>query len=433
MDKRFLYLLVISVFFPVSLTSASEETHYEKEWGIGLTVRTASIPFDTKGDTVSSLVPMMFFQNDYFYIKGLEAGAYLYSNEHHEFNAITRMRFFDIPFEYQNEVQGDTFDFGGQYRYRLDDSNAFSSELMTDLKGNPYLDFGYVYNFESTNWDINLFATARYKSASFNSRYYALEDQTEERIGAGTEFIAKAEGRYHLYSNLYLLGSAAITALDSNTRHAEAVDSRFNKEISIGFAFFNDKSKQPEPISTKAYWRIAHGWATPSNIGEIIGGDSEEDPHNNQLTSVFYGHPLTDQLFGLPLDIYLTPGFVWHWSSDVQSSIQEYVIAIKAYYTLPLPWRIRAGVAEGLSYVSEVTYIERTEMEKKDYRPSELMNYLDFSLDINLGDVFSSAQLKNTWLGYSIHHRSSIFETAQQFGRIKGGSNYNSVYLQFNF
>jgi len=100
---------------------------------------------------------------------------------------------------------------------------------------------------------------------------------------------------------------------------------------------------------------------------------------------------------------------------------------------LPLPWKIRFGVAEGLSYVSNVTYIERSEMERKGYRPSELMNYLDFSLDINLGDVFNSTKLQNTWLGYSIHHRSSIFESAQQFGRIKGGSNYNTFYLQFTF
>ena len=58
-------------------------------------------------------------------------------------------------------------------------------------------------------------------------------------------------------------------------------------------------------------------------------------------------------------------------------------------------------------------------MERKGYRPSELMNYLDFLLDINLGDVFNSPKLQNTWLGYSIHHRTSIFESAQQFGRIK--------------
>ncbi len=61
------------------------------------------------------------------------------------------------------------------------------------------------------------------------------------------------------------------------------------------------------------------------------------------------------------------------------------------------------------------------------------MNYIGVSFDINLGDIFKVNALKETWLGYSLHHRYSIFEKASQFGRIKGGSNYNTVYLQFDF
>ena len=64
--------------------------------------------------------------------------------------------------------------------------------------------------------------------------------------------------------------------------------------------------------------------------------------------------------------------------------------------------------------------------------PSELMNYLDFSFDVNVGDLFRSERFSRLWLGYSIHHRSSIFESASQFGRIKGGSNYNTIYLQYD-
>ena len=93
-------------------------------------------------------------------------------------------------------------------------------------------------------------------------------------------------------------------------------------------------------------------------------------------------------------------------------------------------WRI--GAAEGLSWIEEVTYIENENMESKGYRPSQLMNYLDFTLDVNLGDLFRSSSLENAWLGFSIHHRSSIFESASQFGRIKGGSNYPSLYIQWD-
>ncbi len=41
--------------------------------------------------------------------------------------------------------------------------------------------------------------------------------------------------------------------------------------------------------------------------------------------------------------------------------------------------------------------------------------------------------LRDLWFGYSLHHRSSIFETSSAFGRIKGGSNYNTLYLQYHW
>lgn len=50
------------------------------------------------------------------------------------------------------------------------------------------------------------------------------------------------------------------------------------------------------------YIRLAHGWGTPSNIDEIIRGNTEKDPYDNQMTSLFYGYPLTDELFGLLSD-----------------------------------------------------------------------------------------------------------------------------------
>jgi outer membrane protein len=61
------------------------------------------------------------------------------------------------------------------------------------------------------------------------------------------------------------------------------------------------------------------------------------------------------------------------------------------------------------------------------------MNYWDFSVDIELGDLFNSKSLHNWWAGYSLHHRSAIFEKSSAFGRIKGGSNYNTLYVQYHF
>ncbi len=98
--------------------------------------------------------------------------------------------------------------------------------------------------------------------------------------------------------------------------------------------------------------------------------NAEKDEYNNQLTSFFYGHPLTDEVFGFPLDIYLTPGIAHHWSSDVQSSSTEYIIAIKAYYTFNWPTEWRFGVAKAYAYIDSITYIEGSEMDRKGYTAS---------------------------------------------------------------
>jgi len=422
---------------PTVNSSNTNKVFAEQTWGLGVLVRNAEIPFDTEADNVTSFVPMMFYQGETFFIRGLEGGAHVYQNNNWQFNAMARMRFFDIPAEYQNEVQGDTIDLGFQARKSFSNDSFFDVEVFSDLEGNPYANVGQSWYFQHDSWEFMPKLSARYKSASFNSHYYALSgiaEITEQSIGAGIEVNAGVETRYHVANNFYLLASVNGTLLDKNAYQSDVVSQRWQTEAYLGFAFFNDISKaKKSDLTNHGYLRVAHGWATPSNIGDILAGDTVKDEFNNQLSSIFYGLPLTDELFSLPLDIYLTPGFVWHWNSEVQDSEQEYVLAIKAYYTINWPVRWRFGLAEGLSYASDVSYIEASEMERKGYRPSELMNYIDFTVDINLGDIFNINALNETWLGYSIHHRSAIFESASQFGRIKGGSNYNTVYLQFDF
>ena len=125
----------------------------------------------------------------------------------------------------------------------------------------------------------------------------------------------------------------------------------------------------------------------------------------------------------------------YHYPSAGQDRFLEWVFAFKGYYTVPLPWRLRLGVAEGLSYTTKIGDLEYSEIvETKGYaQASKLLNYLDFSLDINIGDIVRKNELKDLWLGYGIHHRSAIFESSSLFGRIKGGSNYQSIYLQWHW
>lgn len=407
-------------------------TAQEQSWGIALGMRYAEIPYATSGGdrTVTDVVPLMFFDNDYFYIRGLEGGVRIVNEEKWKLNALLRHRFFDIPAEAQKQFKGDAWDGGVQIRYNIGDWDL-RTEIMSDGDSKSYIDVGVDTVSGDKYATYYPYIGLRFKSSEFNSKYYGFD---QEYIPGGVELHGHLEGRYHVISNLYLIGRLGGTILDSNARKSSFVQESSTWDVYAGIAFFDNPDKPRNAhLRNNAYIRLAHGDATPSNLGEIIAGDKVDDIYDNQLTSLFYGHPLTDELFGLPLDIYLVSGLVYHHASEVQSNFYEYVLGFKADYTIKWPVRWRVGLAEGLSYASQISYIERTELEAKGYRPSKLLNYLDVTLDINIGDIFNSSNWQNTWLGYSIHHRSGIFESGSQFGRIKGGSNYTTLYLQHHF
>lgn len=441
-------ILFTTILFTTTITTfncvAADTKLEESTWGLGIVFRDPNTAFNAEEDPGSSFLPLMYYQGDTFFMRGLDAGAHLYQQNSNQFNVIGRMSLLDVPEELQNPEQKSLesyhFDFGLQWRLDLSEHSTLDIELLSDTDERAYGNITNQWYFETGDWEFMPSFTARYKSADFNSQYHALEELTNERIGAGVELSANVETRYHVNSNFYLIGSVGVTALDKNAYESSVINQRWSSEAYLGFAFFNDKARaKKDTITTKSYLRVGQGWATPSDIGDIFAGNithddkGNDDPYNNQSTSVFYGHPLTDEFFGAPVDIYFTPGVLWHWSSEVQDSEQEYVLAFKAYYTFNWPVRWRIGLAEGISYMSELAYIEAAEMEEKELEGSNLLNYLDISFDINVGDMFNSTSLNHVWFGYSIHHRSGVFEAAAQYGRIKGGSNYNTLYLQFDF
>ena len=421
-----LFLLFILSF------AAQAENREPKLWGVAIGVRSAEIPYATEIATVNDVIPLMYYDNEeYFFMRGLTGGFRFFRDEKNELSAIGRYRFFDIPADYQNEIQGNAVDVGLQYKYRFTSRFDTDFELMNDRHGRTHANITGNYRWSGGSWELFPSARLRWKSSSFNDYYYGLGMETP---GSGFDIKFGIDVRYHVASNFYLIGRAALTALEKDVTDTSVIRRDVQSELYLGIAFFNEKRKTRGPVlKSKPYVRLAHGWATPSNLGEIIKFQGEPDPYNNQMTSVFYGLPLSDTLLGLPLSIYITPGVVYHHSSEVQGNFPEYVLGLKAYYTWKLPVRLRFGAAEGLSYVTEITYIEGTELDKKGYRPSNLLNYLDFSVDVNLGDIFNAPSMKDLWLGYSIHHRSGIFQTSSAFGRIKGGSNYNSLYLQYHW
>ena len=468
----------LGLFFLTLAFTASADTTAERDWGIAVGYRLAQIPYPSKDDTVDDFIPLLFYNGDIFFVRGLTGGARLYNEGAWQFSLLGRYRYFDIPERYQNRVQGNSFDSGVELMYRVSENLEASFEIMVDEDERYYSTLATRYLWESGSWELFPYARLRFKTADFNDRYYGLDGFTnpdnpaediDNEIGSGVDLTIGSEIRYHVISNLYLLGRAQVTTLDNDTSDSPTINDQTYGEIYVGIAFFNDRTRpKSRPLKAKPYFRLAHGWATPSNIAEIFELDTENDQQDNQLTSIFYGHPVADSVFGIEeIDLYMTVGFVYHHGSDSSKQTldpgdgintnkdrdlggpcdgvspctisydsqptREYVLALKAYYNFKWPVHWRLGFAEGISYIEDVSNIEQREMDRKGYRSSKFMNYLDVTADFSLGDTFNYNEMRELYFGVGVHHRSSIFESNSTFGRIKGGSNYPSLYLQYHF
>ena len=424
---------ILNMWICSALLLVARDEYSDKSWGVGVVGRVDSIPYnypEISDTTVNNFVPLFYYEDDYIYLHGMSYGLKLFDTDSFQFSLLSRIRLLSIPEEMQNEVQGDSFDFGIRSRYFLRENQYIDLELMRNLDDGSLLNLTYSSDLLYGDAYISPYATFSYKDSSFNSHYYG-RDRYD--IDSDFDITAGFDIKYYIYSNLYFLGGASATYLGSNIADSKMIDEDFSYALYAGIGFLNDRDKQFSDVDgMRPYIRLAQGWATISSLEDIITGGVIEDEYNNQFTSIFYGHPIYNQLFNQPIEVYLSPGFVYHHSSEVQDATWELDFEFKVYYTLPIPnVEIRLGAGEGVSYIDDNTYIERLDGEPKGYKMSHLNFFLDLSVDTNLG--FVSKSLEDLWIGTAVHHRSSVFESSSLFGRIKGGSNYNTVYLQWHY
>jgi len=407
------------------------------QWGGGIGIRLGNTAF--KGnDRVEDIIPMFYYEGERFFIRGTEGGIHLWDNDQLGFDVLTRYRFFDYPEKYEDSLNRNTFDSGLRAYWKLNESSQVAGEILTDFSGRISGTARIESAYYGDNWMLAPLFEIRGKSSNFNSRYYGLG---MDDVSAGIDARVALKSRLHLWRNLHLEGSVQARWLDSNTRNSNMVDDSMEYMAYIGIGFFEEPlksyakrtSSRTRSLNAKPYIRVAQGWGNDSTIAQIFKGDIRKDKGADvNMTSIFYGHPLTDRLFDWPIETYLTSGVVHHYSSGEQSSATEFVVGVKFFYTIPLPWRVRLGAAEGISYIDSFTYYEENSLNDDGLIPSRLLNYVDLSVDLNLGDVFCSKTIADLWLGYGIHHRSGIGGTSPTFGNISGGSNFNTLYLQWS-
>jgi len=196
----------------------------------------------------------------------------------------------------------------------------------------------------------------------------------------------------------------------------------------------------------KYSFRVAYGYASEKDLGDILlTADFSKHPLNLDVIAIDAGYLLKERLFDLPIDVYMKGGFSkFNEVSDYQlggvyyggySDTYEVLAYIKLFYNLDFADnRIRIGFGEGVSYVNDLlvaeVYDATDPLTHQQDPTARFLNYLDITLDFDVGKLIRVKSLENVYMGYLLKHRSGVFGL---FSGVHGGSNYNSFYIETNF
>ena len=177
--------------------------------------------------------------------------------------------------------------------------------------------------------------------------------------------------------------------------------------------------------------RAAYGVATVNSLGDVISGNLGSHPEDLSIVAIDAGYLLKEDLFDLPIDIYAKAGLSY-FNEGTHDDTYEGLAYIKVFYNFDfLDNRVRFGFGEGVSYTTSLLEAELYEASIDGGNTSKFLNYLDISLDFDIGKLFSYKPMHETYFGILLKHRSGIFGLINNVEG--GGSNYNSIYLERNF
>jgi len=331
----------------------------------------------------------------------------------------------------------------------------FGAQLRHDIDGvhnGSDLRARWARVFRGDDWQLEPWAEYRWWSAEKSDYYYGVRDSEETATrpafdgSSSDSWAIGVVGRYTAWEQHHLSLNLEYRSFGGDVGASPVVTEDTAASVRLAYRYELDRLRVPADEGPFNFFgnnanptslRVAYGCTTETKFNEILRANINCDGGGGtNLASVFLGRKVADEVFTLPLEAWLIGGVARRLENDLQDDFFEGVIAFKAIYRR-FPWSdrvaTRIGFAEGLSYADSVPFLEKDKAEEKNRRTSHLINYLEFSVDVSVGDLFGAESLRNLFAGLYVHHRSGIFASANLYGNVYGGSNVNAFYLEWEF
>lgn len=424
--------------------------------GLGLVLRASTSPY-LGASTRYDLVPLNLYEGERLFLRGNRAGLKLSNDgdrstgQRLDVFIERRLEGFpaeDLPASLTGMTSRDTgLDLGLAYQMRQS-WGTLRAELVKDVGGasSGYeARLGYGYEWRSGPWTLRPDVSVSWRDAKLNNYYYgvraneAIARRAAYAPGSGAQAQLGLYGSYQATQRWQLLAGVSATVLSSSVKNSPIVQKSVLPSAYIGAAYdFGSYQRQPSQPSSPTYVKLLYGKATEDSchLARIITARclSTAKVNATNIAGLQIGKPFIEKLNGWPVDVAGFVGLAYHDERGLQANGLQVDLFMKAsYYGFPWSERVktRLGLGVGVSAAQRVPYVEVSSQRGKS--TSRLLQYLDPTIDISLGDLIGNRSLKETYLGFGVSHRSGIFGSSRLLGSVSGGSNYLYGYLESAF
>ncbi|MCC8362961.1 MipA/OmpV family protein [Lysobacter sp. A6] len=407
------------------------------------------------GGRRDDFLPLYLYEGERFFLRANEAGVRVWHDDTMGVEAFVERRLEGYPEDTAPpslegmEVRNTGADLGARF-YLQQGASRWDLSVrhdVADISHGTEVRLGYGYTIQGDRWRLEPVAIVSWRSADLNDYYYGVEtfeerpDRAAYDAGAGWNTTLALYGRYRILQNWSLIGGVYATHLSSEIRDSPIAndDVRWGVMAGATYDFGNGQVRWDDddaPTWVKVFYGRDSGEGCHLVRIMTLQCVSLNDVDPTDVAGVHVGRPFVSRLNGWPLDLVGYAGVLRHLEKGRQPNGWQLDAYMKAfYYGFPWSHRVntRLGFGIGVSYAERVPYTEVTAQARRGENTSKLLNYLEPSVDVSIGDLFGNKRWHDVYFGFAVSHRSGIFASSQLLGTVDGGSNYIYAYIEAAF
>ena len=419
--------------------------------GLGLVTRMEPSPYRDAGSR-GDIVPLYLYEGERFFLHANRGGLKLINSGGHRVDVFAAQRLEGFPTDWHPaslagmHMRSTGLDAGLSYHY-TQPWGTVQADLQRDVtstSSGSELRLGYSYDWRSGPWTLRPSLSLSWRDARLNNYYYGVRpsEATAERPayapGGGVNTSLGLYGTYDYSTHWRLLGGVSATVLNRQIADSPIVQKRVLPSVYVGavYDFGGHEHEWAEPGSPISF-KLLYGKATDDgcHLIKILTAQclSTASVNPTSITSLQVGKLFEKNFNGWPVDLMGYVGLTHHDDHGLQANGLQLDLFMKLFYS-GFSWsdrvKTRFGFGAGVSVARRAPYIEVSSQAILGRPTSHVLQYLEPTLDVSLGDVIGVRSLKETYIGLGVAHRSGIVGVSRMLGNVNGGSNYIYTYVE---